>query len=132
MLVNRPDAKTLLEILDFHPPDWRRYYRELFDRFPNLASRWINTNLWNMPERSPADQWAVDDHIRMVQAADARQHADERMLAEIRALALAPFCPRIRGPRHKAPQRASSPPGAVMGCRMAVVSLFPERGRRSG
>jgi len=89
MLVNRPDATALLEILDFHPPDWRRYYRELFDRFPNLAARWINMSFWNMPERAPVDQWSLDEHARMVEAARAHQHDDSRMLAEIRALALA-------------------------------------------
>jgi len=89
MLTNRPDAEALLEVLDFHPPDWRQYYRELFDRFPNLAARWINMNLWNMPERSPVDEWSIEDHARMVQAARAREHADKLMLAELRAIALA-------------------------------------------
>ena len=89
MLMSRPDAAALLEVLDFHPPDWRQYYRKLFDRFPNLAGRWINVNLWNMPERYPVDQWSIDDDARMREAARARQHADSRMLSEIRALALA-------------------------------------------
>jgi hypothetical protein len=89
MLMSRPDAAALLEVLDFHPPDWRQYYRELFDRFPSLAGRWINVNLWNMPERYPVDQWSIDDDARMREAARARQHADSRMLSEIRALALA-------------------------------------------
>jgi hypothetical protein len=69
MLMSRPDAAALLEVLDFHPPDWRQYYRELFDRFPNLAGRWINVNLWNMPERYPVDQWSIDDDARMREAA---------------------------------------------------------------
>src|SRR5690349_14661884 len=89
MLMSRPDAEALLEVLDFHPPDWRQYYRELFDRFPNLAARWINMNLWNMPERSPVDEWAIQDHARMIERARAREHADQRMLAELRAIALA-------------------------------------------
>ena len=81
MLMSRPDAAALLKALDFHPPDWRQYYRELFDRFPNLAGRWINVNLWNMPERYPVDQWSIDDDARMREAARARQHADSRMLS---------------------------------------------------
>jgi hypothetical protein len=89
MLMSRPDAKALLEVLDFHPPDWRLYYRELFDRFPNLAGRWINMNLWNMPESGPPDQWAIDEDARMFAAARARQQADSLMLSEIRALAMA-------------------------------------------
>jgi hypothetical protein len=69
MLMSRPDAAALLEVLDFHPPDWRQYYRKLFDRFPNLAGRWISVNLWNMPERYPVDQWSIDDDARMREAA---------------------------------------------------------------
>jgi hypothetical protein len=89
MLRNRSDADALLEVLDVHPPDWRRYYRDLFKRFPHLAGRWINVNLWNMPESQPVDQWEIEENRRMLAESWARQHADSLMLSEIRAKALA-------------------------------------------
>lgn len=80
MLMNRPDAKALLEVLDFHPPDWRQHYRELFDRFPNLAGRWINMNLWNMPKRSsdrlrssPAGAQQTNHDAAVVRALDCER-----------------------------------------------------------
>ena len=39
MLSDRPDAKALLEVLGFHPRDWREYYDKLFACFPVLAAR---------------------------------------------------------------------------------------------
>jgi hypothetical protein len=89
MLRNHPDADALLEVLDFHPPDWRRYYAELFDRFPNLARRWINMSLWNMPKSHRVDQWSIEKHARMSAASRQRDEADRNMLSEIRALAMA-------------------------------------------
>jgi hypothetical protein len=37
MLRDHPDAAELLELLDFHPPDWRRCYDDLWSRYPILA-----------------------------------------------------------------------------------------------
>jgi hypothetical protein len=34
MLNRRPDAADLLELLNFHPPGWRRYYEDLWARVP--------------------------------------------------------------------------------------------------
>lgn len=87
MLSDRRDAAHLLELLDFHPPDWRQYYEELWARYPVLASDWINADFWNLPKTGRVDQWEVDWVRRKTQEAAERNHRDQLMLAEIRALA---------------------------------------------
>jgi hypothetical protein len=89
MLRDRPDAKTLLELLDFHPRNWREYYDELFARFPALAARWINVDLWNMPRDDVANTSTLARQARRLQETTAREHRDALMLAELRALAMA-------------------------------------------
>jgi len=89
MLSDRPDAKALLEVLGFHPPDWGEYYDKLFTRFPVLAARWINVDLWNVPKNGVVDKAALVRRARQHQKATAREHADAVMLAQLRALAMA-------------------------------------------
>jgi hypothetical protein len=84
MLRDRPDAKALLEVLDFHPRDWREYYDKLFARFPTLAARWINADLWNMPKNGTTHKAT----LARLRGANAREHADALMLAKLRALAM--------------------------------------------
>jgi hypothetical protein len=117
MLRNHPKAAALLEVLDFHPSNWRRHYSELFARFPNLAERWINANLWNMPERYPVDQSVIDEEAHLRATADERRFADMNMLSELRALALAVTYSR-RGARLKAQRKLNR--------RLAEFGLRPQ------
>ncbi len=89
MLSDRPDAAKLLELLDFHPPDWRQYYEDLWARYPTLTAHWINVDFWNLPKRGRVDDWELKWMARMKQAAAERTHRDQLMLARIRALAMA-------------------------------------------
>jgi hypothetical protein len=100
MLSDRPDAAVLLELLEFDPPDWRRYYDELFDRFPVLAGRWIQVDLWNMPTEPPNDQREVEWMAKTLQRAHERQHRDMLMVAELRGLAMAVTAHRGAARRH--------------------------------
>jgi hypothetical protein len=95
MLRDRPEAKALLEVLDFHPPDWREYYDELFARFPTLAARWINVDLWNLPKNGAVLKSTLARQARQHQAAKTHEHADALMLAELRALAMAVTSPSV-------------------------------------
>jgi len=87
MLSDRPDAAKLLTLLDFHPPDWRQYYEDLWARYPTLAAQWVHVGFLNLPKRGRVDDWELKWMARMEQASAKRNQGDRVMLARIRALA---------------------------------------------
>ncbi len=87
MLSDRPDAAKLLTLLDFHPPDWRQYYEDLWARYPTLAAQWVHVGFLNLPKRERIDRWYLESRARQNQAFAERDHRDRLMLARIRALA---------------------------------------------
>jgi len=98
MLRDRPDAAELLELLDFHPPSWRRYYYDLFSRYPTLAEDWVHFGFLNLPKtRVPNEQeWQWD---RKLEARRHQRHAKqalqaELILAELRARTFGLFAKR--------------------------------------
>jgi hypothetical protein len=92
MLRDRPDAPELLELLDFHPPDWRRYYDDLWNRYPTLAEDWVHVGFLNLPATWAPDeaewQWEQDREARRRQVHEQRVHQDRLILAEIRGKVL--------------------------------------------
>lgn len=92
MLRDRPDAPELLELLDFHPPDWHRYYDDLWNRYPTLAEDWVHVGFLNLPATWAPDeaewQWEQDREARRRQVHEQRVHRDQLILAEIRAKVL--------------------------------------------
>ena len=92
MLRDRPDAAELQELLDFHPPDWRRYYDTLWSRYPTLAADWVHVGFLNLPTTSAPDedewQWEQDREARRRQVYEQRVHRDQLILAEVRAKVL--------------------------------------------
>ncbi len=92
MLRDRPDAAELLELLDFHPPNWRRYYDELWSRYPALADDWVHVGCLNLPTTWVPDEeeskWAQDREARRRQVHEERVHRDRLILAEIRGKVL--------------------------------------------
>ncbi len=92
MLRDRPDAAELLELLDFHPPSWPRYYDELWSRYPTLAEDWVHAGFLNLPATWVPDeeQWKRERDIdaRRRQVHEERVHRDQLILSEIRAKVL--------------------------------------------
>lgn len=92
MLRDRPDAAELLELLDFHPPSWPRYYEELWSRYPTLAEDWVHAGFLNLPATWVPDeeQWKRERDIdaRRRQVHEERVHRDQLILSEIRAKVL--------------------------------------------
>ncbi len=92
MLGNRPDAVELLEVLDFHPPNWRRYYEDLWARYPALARDWVHVGFLNLPTTWVPNEeewkWERDLETRRRQVHEERVHRDQLILAEIRAKVL--------------------------------------------
>ena len=92
MLHDHPDAAELLELLDFHPPDWRQYYDDLWGRYPTLAEDWVHVGFLNLPATWVPDeeQWkrGRDLDARRRQVHEQRVHRDQLILSEIRAKVL--------------------------------------------
>jgi hypothetical protein len=92
MLRDHPDAAELLELLDFHPPDWRRYYDDLWSRYPTLADDWVHVGFLNLPTTWVPDKeestWERDREARRRQVHEERVHRDQLILAEIRGKVL--------------------------------------------
>jgi hypothetical protein len=92
MLRDRPDAAELLELLDFHPPLWDRYYHELWSRYPTLAEDWVHVGFLNLPATWVPDEeewkWQQDLDARRRQVHEERVHRDQLILAEIRGKVL--------------------------------------------
>ena len=92
MLRDRSDAAELLELLDFHPPHWDRYYHELWSRYPTLAEDWVHVGFLNLPTTWAPDEeerkWQQDLDARRRQVHEERVHRDQRILAEIRGKVL--------------------------------------------
>ncbi len=92
MLGTRPDAAELLELLDFHPPHWRRYYHDLWSRYPTLADDWVHVGFLNLPATWLPDEeewkWEQDLNARRRQVHEERVHRDQLILGEIRAKVL--------------------------------------------
>lgn len=92
MLHDHPDAAELLELLDFHPPDWRRYYDDLWSRYPTLAEDWVHVGFLNLPATWVPDeeQWKRERDLdaRRRQVHEQRLHRDQLILSEIRAKVL--------------------------------------------
>jgi len=93
MLESRPDAAELLDLLDFHPPNWRRYYEDLWARYSTLAEDWVHVGFLNLPTtRSPSKKewkWERDrEKRRRFRMHEERPHQDRLILAEIRAKVL--------------------------------------------
>ena len=92
MLRDHPDAAELLELLDFHPPDWRRYYDDLWSRYPILADDWVHVGFLNLPTTWVLDEeeskWEQDREARRRQVHEERVHRDQLILAEIRGKVL--------------------------------------------
>ena len=92
MLRDRPDAAELLELLDFHPPHWHRYYQKLWRRYPTLAEDWVHVGFLHLPAASVPDEeewkWEQDLDARRRQVHEERTHRDQLILAEIRAKVL--------------------------------------------
>src|SRR5262249_47253837 len=88
MLRDRLDAAELLELLDFDPPSWRRYYDDLFSRYPTLATDWVHVGFLNLPTSWAPDkqewQWNRERELRsLVEQA----HRAALTIAELRARA---------------------------------------------
>jgi hypothetical protein len=92
MLRDRPDAAALLQLLDFRPPDWRRYYHDLWRRYPTLADDWVHVGSLNLPATWVPDEkelkWEQDREGRRRQVHEERVHRDQLILAEIRGKVL--------------------------------------------
>lgn len=88
MLANRPDAAELLEVLDFHPPNWRRYYEDLWTRYPTLAEDWVHVGFLNLPTTWVPEEWERDLEARRRRVVEERDHRDRLILAEIRGKVL--------------------------------------------
>lgn len=92
MLGNRPDAAELLELLAFDPPHWRRYYHDLWSRYPTLAGDWVHVGFLNLPPTWVPDEeewkWEQDLDARRRQVHQERVHRDQLILAEIRGKVL--------------------------------------------
>ena len=92
MLRDHPDAAELLDLLDFHPPDWRRYYEDLWSRYPTLAEDWVHVGFLNLPATWVPDeeQWKRERDLdaRRRQVHEQRLHRDQLILSEIRAKVL--------------------------------------------
>ena len=88
MLRDRRDAAELLELLDFHPPDWRRYYEDLWSRYPTLAEGWIHVGFLNLPTAHVPEKWERDLKERRRRVVEEREHQDLLMIAEIRGKVL--------------------------------------------
>jgi len=85
MLRDRRDAAELLELLDFHPPDWRRYYEDLWSRYPTLAEGWIHLGFLTLPT---TEKWERDLKERRRRVVEEREHQDLLMIATIRGKVL--------------------------------------------
>jgi hypothetical protein len=88
MLRDRRDAAELLELLDFHPPDWRRYYEDLWSRYPTLAEGWIHAGFLNLPATHVPEKWERALKERRRRVVEEREHQDLLMIAEIRGKVL--------------------------------------------
>jgi hypothetical protein len=88
MLRDRRDAVELLELLDFHPPDWRRYYEDLWSRYPTLAEGWIHVGFLNLPTTHVPEKWERDLKERRRRVVEKREHQDLLMIATIRGKVL--------------------------------------------
>ncbi len=92
MLRDRADAAELLELLDFQPPHWGRYYQELSSRYPTLAEDWVHVGFLNLPATWGPDEeerkWQQELAARRRQGHEERVHRDQLILGEIRAKVL--------------------------------------------
>ena len=88
MLRDRRDAAELLELLDFHPRDWRRYYEDLWSRYPTLAEGWIHVDFPNLPTTHVPEKWERDLKERRRRVVEEREHQDLLMIAKIRGKVL--------------------------------------------
>jgi len=92
MLRDRPDATALLELLDFRPPDWRRYYDDLWRRYPTLAGDWVHVGFLNLRATWLPDEKELkreqDREARRRLVHEERVHRDQLVLAEIRGRVL--------------------------------------------
>jgi hypothetical protein len=85
MLRDSPDAAELLDLLDFQPPDWRRYYEDLWARYPTLTEDWVHVGFLNLPTTWVPEHWERDVEARRRRIVEERHHRDRLMLARIRA-----------------------------------------------
>ena len=89
MLNSRPDAVELLELLNFHPPNWRSYYEGLWARYPTLTRDWINPGFLNLPVTWPQEKRDLELQVQQWLESLNQQNQDSAILAEIRGKALA-------------------------------------------
>jgi hypothetical protein len=69
MLPDRPDAAELLELLGFHPPHWRRYYQDLWSRYPTLADDWVHVGfLWLVMSHPKVSRNRVSKYLKSLKA----------------------------------------------------------------
>jgi hypothetical protein len=97
MLNNRPDAAELLELLDFHPPNWRSYYEDLWARYPTLTRDWVNPGFLHLPVTWPQEKRDLELRVRRWLESLNQQNRDSVILAEIRGKALALMAKRGAG-----------------------------------
>lgn len=116
MLSDRSDARELLDLLGFEPPDWRQYYQDLWAKYPTLAEDWIHVDFWNLPKIGVVDKWELDWQERWRRVAAECDHRDRLMVAEIRAKAMALSV--LRGPARVKQQK-------VLDRRLAELGLRP-------
>ena len=117
MLRDRPDADALLAELPFRPPDWHRYYEDLWQRYPTLAADWVHVGYLNLPSEEVTDKAT---HLRKLEryvTAIERDQRDLRMLAKIRGLVIGVMFKR--GPARAVAQRKLDRYLADMGLRPA-------------
>jgi hypothetical protein len=88
MLRDRRDAAELLELLGFQPPNWHRYYEDLWARYPTLAEDWVHVGFLNLPTTWVPEKWERDVEARRRRMVEERDHRDRLMLARIRAKVL--------------------------------------------
>jgi hypothetical protein len=89
MLNRRSDAAELLELLDFHPPNWRRHYEDLWARYPTLAGDWVHVGFLNLPVTGWPEQSEQELALQRRVEALKGQEADSVIVAEIRGRARA-------------------------------------------
>jgi hypothetical protein len=89
MLDMRANGAELLELLDFHPPHWRRYYEDLWVRYPTLARDWVHYGFLNHPVIWRPERWEQEVRHRQRLESAKREHQDTLILAEIRGRAQA-------------------------------------------
>ncbi len=115
MLSDRPDARELLDLLGFEPPDWRQYYEDLWAKYPTLAEDWIHVGFWNLPKTGVVDEWELRRLERWRRVVGERDHRDRTILAEIRGKALALSV--LHGPARAKKQKALDRRLAELGLR---------------